>query len=145
MPKLIYDDFYKFVTSFAVLSFILSVYACYQQIVKSNVLGVTKKEVEFFVMFFYIFLVFAIISVLFFIWAVRKWKKNQDKLDVKLDAETTLKLLELKKESTNYEKQVNELVKVEPLFPSTTFTFLKELQRTRVEKKVKKNLVHDKK
>ena len=91
LPKLVYDDFYKFITSFSVLTFILSFYASYQHIVaKNRVLEATPKEVEFLEIYFYVFLFIAIISIIFFIWAMRKWKYNQNLHDRKLKAETII-------------------------------------------------------
>lgn len=88
MPNLNYDDFYKFVTSFTIISFILSIYASYQQIARSKMPNVTPKEIEFLVIYFYVFLAFAVVSLIFFVWAIRKWKHNQSFYDRKLEAET---------------------------------------------------------
>jgi len=142
LPKLTYDDFYKFVTSVTVLSFILSIFACYQQVAKSNVSGVTETEVDFLVIFFYVFLVFAGISVGFFIWAILKWKKNQNFHDRKLEAETIIseqtaeRMLKPNEviygdsiKQAKYDKDKTALVsyKIASVLPNTShFNFLKD-------------------
>ena len=100
----IYDDFYKFLTSFTIVTAILSIYAAYQQVVRVYSPGVSEKQIEIFVISFWFYITFLVISVSLFIWAMWKWKKNQDKLDQKLSAEVDLKIAEVSKteaETTN--------------------------------------------
>ena len=79
------------------MTFVLSTFASSQQILKSKSAGVTDKEIEFLVIYFYVYLVLAFVSIIFFVWAMKKWKKNQEKLDVILDTELKIKLSELHK------------------------------------------------
>jgi len=99
-----YDDFYKFLTSFTIVTTILSIYAAHQQILKAYSPSVSEKQVEIFVISFYFYIVFLAISISLFIWAMWRWKKNQEILDNKLSAEADLKIAEVRKteaETTN--------------------------------------------
>lgn len=89
-PKLVYDDFYKFVTSFTLFTFLFSIYASYYQIAKSKMPNISQNEIDFLVVYFYVFLLFTLISAVFFIWAIFKWKKNQNFHDRKLEADTII-------------------------------------------------------
>src|SRR3989344_3431302 len=109
-PAINYDDFYKFVTSFSVITFIFGISGA------TIILSSPPKYWTYYTGFSS-FLVIAMISVIAFSWAIKKWKTNQEKLDSQLDAETTIKLLQLKKEAAEYEKQIEELAKDQHPFP----------------------------
>ena len=93
-PKINYDDYYKFIISLSILTFILGVlgatYTIYQKMTFSNIIGMIS------------YFSIAVTSVFFFLKAGIKWKDNQEKLDLKLDAEVTMALLRCKKEASKY-------------------------------------------
>ena len=135
VPNLKYDDFYKFVTSFCLIVIILSLVASTILLNSAYVGNVSEKAKKLFidVMLFYILI--ASVAVYFLIWALKKWKINQDKLDKKLSAETEIRLLQVKKESAEYEKKIDELAKEESPFEGVP-DFVKKLQRNKARKRI---------
>lgn len=135
LPKLRYDDFYKFITSFCLVIIILSLTAgtiLLDSAYKPNVSNQAKNVLTY-SMWFYVAI--AAIAGYFLVWALKKWKKNQDKLDAKLDAETTIKLLQVKKEAAEYEKQIDELAKEEDPLGGVSDLF-KNLKRDKARKRI---------
>ncbi len=138
VPKIVYDDFYKFVTSFSIILFLISIGVItylFTSVIKLNL----NPDVYSNTRDFYVLL--AVISICSFSWSIWNWRINQKKLDAKLDAETALKILEVKKTAVNYEKQINELAEQEQPF-SATFDILKQMKiskaRARVERTSRK-------
>jgi len=133
-PRISYDDFYKFICSLSMVIFLIStIFATYSF---HNILGKFEWWIGYPVFYFY-FLV-ALVSIFAFAWALMRWKKNQEKLNAKLNAETLISILKFKKESVKYQTQINELAKEE--HPFKAFNFLKNLQRKQVEEKINENL-----
>src|SRR3989344_5280796 len=129
LPSINYDDFYKFVTSFSVITFIFG-------ITGATIILSSPPQYWTYYTGSFSFMIIAIISVISFTWAVKKWKVNQEKLDTQLDAETSLKLLQLRKEAAEYEKQIEELAKEQHPFPQ--FDFLNNLSRHHARSRVER-------
>ena len=92
LPKLNYDNFYKFMTSFAILIFILMIiFASFLLIYKDTYNIFTYWLLTVF------FLLVAILSCILFLWATNKWKTKQEKFDKMEDIELSLKATELQK------------------------------------------------
>lgn len=99
LPKLRYDDFYKFITSFSIILFILSVVGegfvlLYKDIYTTS---------SFWYITLFLFAISVTSSTLFF-WAMDKWKKRQEIFDKIVDIECSTKAADL-------QKKMQELVK----------------------------------
>ena len=127
IPKLNYQDFYKFITSFTMITFIIGIIGA------SLSLNLLYKKIPDWLFWatFWIYIFISSTSMFFFIWAIRKWKINQDKLDSELDAKVGIKILELKTKATEYQNQINQLAKDESPLPK--FNIIHNLQKSMVE------------
>ncbi len=138
LPELKYDDYYKFMTSFCLIIFIISVGSTtilQKSYIEPNT-SIDAKQILFWSMVFY--LIVASIAVYFFIDSLKQWRTNQKKLDIKLDAEATISVLEAKKSAAEFEKQVSELAKSESPF-NTPLELFEELKREKVRKRLEKH------
>jgi hypothetical protein len=130
LPKLVYDDFYKFLMSLGVILFITSL-GLGVSLVNNLILGYRWIFIVLCVLAF-------ILGILIMIWAGKKWYKNQKLLDKKLESETALvehtAEIELKKEVTRDKAEGNidsamVTYKIAAAFPELNtlfFNFLKD-------------------
>ncbi len=133
IPELNYGDFYKFITSFTLISAILGIVGTTYIVLNANF---TKIVVIIGIISYSLI---AIVSIVFFLWATNKWYNNQKKLDQKLEAEVTLKLLEIKRKVVLYETQIDKLSLNQHPFPQIGIlnNLKKNNARQRVEKQLK--------
>ncbi|HLC68414.1 MAG TPA: hypothetical protein VJH24_01125 [Candidatus Bilamarchaeaceae archaeon] len=136
VPNLIYDDFYKFVASLCLIIVALVLYFSHQQIADSYILFI---ELKISILYPYVFALMFLAAIFAFFWAINKWKKNQDLLDRKLEADTRLSEQALSRPLTSIEmpsdssyktkKKTTALVdcKIASVLPGTVvFNFTKD-------------------
>ena len=119
IPRLNYDDFYKFVTSFSLITFNIGIFVTTFIFSFGNFEELISNVI---VIFYFIIIV---ISVSFFIWATNKWYANQKELDLKLNASVTLDLLKMELAKLEYERKLDEAAKNAP----HPFDFKHQLKR----------------
>ena len=132
-----YDDFYKFLTSFSILTFIFCIYAAGQQMTKIYARDINQDALPMLWASFYIYVILFCTSAFFFIRAMTKWQENQHRIDKILE-------LKLKKVAAEYEKQIMELTegeKLNPLEDATLMAFRKPgVKRAKVEGRIYKTI-----
>ncbi len=113
IPKLNYDDFYKFTTSFCLFGWFLGLTG-----ITVMTLYVTPeyKWYNYAAIIGYIFI--EVVSVIGFVWASFKWKKKQENIDQLLELEIIQKAAECAKKITEIGKEI-ELSTVETVIAMT--------------------------
>lgn len=100
LPRLNYDDYYKFLTSFSLVIFILSV-------IGASYVTARRTTYAYEYLFWESFLFYVTISIvgaITFFWAMNKWKKRQELFDKMVD-------IELSNKAADLQKKMQELVR----------------------------------
>jgi len=128
LPKLIYDDFYKFLMSLGTILFVISGCGIFLLSDKSS-----DKIFNIWLSFLVGLVVIFVTSIYIMVWAGRRWYKNQKLLDKKLEAEVKLieqeaqKTLEPTSESVDENNVALVNYKIASVLPGTVyFDFLKD-------------------
>lgn len=108
LPKLNFDDFYKFLTSFSLIIFILSFSALNYLI--SKILTIEKVP-AYLKIGIGAYIIITIVSAGVFVYAMLQWKKNQNVIDDKLRDEAYMAKVEYESKLIDLSKKLPPTLK----------------------------------